>query len=138
MVAFNGSGRAPAAATLEKLTQMGVTEIERTKPHSVIIPGAVDAWCQLNADHGRMPMAELLQPAIDLLEHAEDFPHDGPILMITDGYCDHLRIRRDHVMQRMLAQLGAEVLEVEAPFTPEGGAYGHGRTHAHDHGHSHP
>ena len=51
---------------------------------------------------------------------------------------DHLRIRRDHVMQRMLAQLGAEVLEVEAPFTPEGGAYGHGRTHAHDHGHSHP
>lgn len=38
----------------------------------------------------------VLQPGIDLLERAEDFPKDGPILVITDGYCDILRIRRDH------------------------------------------
>ena len=38
----------------------------------------------------------ILQPGIDLLEHAEDFPKDGPILIITDGYCDVLRTRRDH------------------------------------------
>jgi urease accessory protein len=42
-------------------------------------------------------------------------------------------IRCDHVLQEMLAKLGAQLLEVEAPFTPEGGAYGHGRTHAHSH-----
>ena len=66
VVAFNGSGRAPAAATLEKLTELGVTELEQTSPHAVIVPGAVDAWCRLNADHGRLPLAELLQPAIDL------------------------------------------------------------------------
>ena len=36
----------------------------------------------------------------------------------------------------MLGQLGATVTEVTEPFTPEGGAYGHGRTHSHDHGHS--
>lgn len=44
-----------------------------------------------------------------------------------------LLIQRNHVMAGMLAQLGASVREVEEPFTPEGGAYGHGRTHGHDH-----
>jgi len=38
----------------------------------------------------------VLQPAIDLLEQAEDFPKDGPLLIITDGACDRLRIRRTH------------------------------------------
>lgn len=47
---------------------------------------------------------------------------------------DRLRIRRDPVIAHMLAHLGAAVAETEAPFTPEGGAYGHGRTHAHEHG----
>ena len=38
----------------------------------------------------------ILQPGIDLLENAEDFPKDGPLLIITDGYCDVLKIRREH------------------------------------------
>lgn len=46
-------------------------------------------------------------------------------------------IQRDHVMADMLAKLGAELREVVEPFTPEGGAYGHGRTHGHDHSASH-
>ncbi|WP_163849334.1 urease accessory protein UreE [Pseudooceanicola aestuarii] len=50
---------------------------------------------------------------------------------------DHLLIRRDKVIAEMLRLLGATLAEILAPFTPEGGAYGHGRTHAHDHGHSH-
>jgi len=57
---------------------------------------------------------------------------------------DRLLIQRDHVMAQMLEGLGAEVRDVTEPFTPEGGAYGHGRTHGHDHtaqhgpeGHSH-
>ncbi|MBF9046748.1 urease accessory protein UreE [Rhodobacterales bacterium LSUCC0031] len=50
---------------------------------------------------------------------------------------DHLLIREDHVLAGMLRQLGAEVTARCAPFTPEGGAYGHGRTMGHDHGHSH-
>ncbi len=38
-----------------------------------------------------------LQPAVDLLESAKDFPPDGPILLITDGYIEHdLKIRRKH------------------------------------------
>jgi urease accessory protein len=42
-----------------------------------------------------------------------------------------LRIRRDHVIEAMVKGLGARVIEIEAPFDPEGGAYaGGGHTHA--------
>jgi urease accessory protein len=41
-----------------------------------------------------------------------------------------LRIRRDHVIEAMVKGLGARVIEIEAPFDPEGGAYA-GGSHAH-------
>lgn len=44
-----------------------------------------------------------------------------------------LLIRRDHVLEAMLAGLGAGLSHVSEPFTPEGGAYGHGRTMGHSH-----
>jgi urease accessory protein len=50
---------------------------------------------------------------------------------IADGF---LLIRRDHVLEGMLRGLGAGVEPAEAPFLPEGGAYGHGRTMGHAHG----
>jgi urease accessory protein len=48
-----------------------------------------------------------------------------------------LLIARDHVLGEMIEGLGGHLREVVEPFTPEGGAYGHGRTHGHEHGHSH-
>jgi urease accessory protein len=63
-----------------------------------------------------------------------------------------LRIRRDHVIEAMVKGLGARIIEIEAPFDPEGGAYAghahaeetyghtghdHAQSHAHDHGHHH-
>ena len=61
-----------------------------------------------------------------------------------------LRIRRDHVIEAMVQGLGARVIEIEAPFDPEGGAYaghahaeephghtGHDHAHSHDHDHGH-
>ena len=39
---------------------------------------------------------------------------------------DRLRIRRDHVLEAMLAGLGATLTPIEAPFDPEQGAYAHG------------
>ena len=50
---------------------------------------------------------------------------------------DALLVQREKVMRAMLEQLGATVTDIDAPFTPEGGAYGHGRTMGHDHSHSH-
>jgi urease accessory protein len=41
-----------------------------------------------------------------------------------------LRIRRDHVIEAMVRGLGARVIEIEAPFDPEGGAYAGGHAHA--------
>ena len=38
----------------------------------------------------------ILQPGVDLLQRADDFPADGPILIITDAMCDHVRPRREH------------------------------------------
>jgi len=38
----------------------------------------------------------ILQPGIDILIKAKDFPSDGPLLIITDGECDRLRIPRKH------------------------------------------
>ena len=37
----------------------------------------------------------VLQPGVELLLRAEDFPKKGPVLVITDGYCDKLTIPRD-------------------------------------------
>jgi hypothetical protein len=54
----------------------------------------------------------VLQPAIDLLERAEDFPPDGPILIITDGRCDHLNVHHEHAY---LMPAGASL-----PFLPRG------------------
>ncbi|MGJ8546590.1 MAG: urease accessory protein UreE [Sulfitobacter sp.] len=48
-----------------------------------------------------------------------------------------LVIQNDPVIAHMLRHLGAQIVPAVEPFTPEGGAYGHGRTHAHAHGHTH-
>ncbi|MEM7041752.1 MAG: gamma-glutamyltransferase [Pseudomonadota bacterium] len=64
LVAFNGSGKAPAAASVDWYRENGFHEIERNTPHSVTVPGAVDAWETLIRDHGRKSLGELLQPAI--------------------------------------------------------------------------
>ena len=50
---------------------------------------------------------------------------------IAPGY---LLIQTDHVIEHMIKHLGGSVEHVIEPFTPLGGAYGHGRTHSHEHG----
>ncbi|MEX0584087.1 MAG: urease accessory protein UreE [Sneathiella sp.] len=62
--------------------------------------------------------------------------HLGNRHLPTELMADRLRIRQDHVIEEMLAQLGAIVDRLDAPFNPEGGAYGHGETEGHDHSHS--
>jgi gamma-glutamyltranspeptidase / glutathione hydrolase len=67
-IALNGSGRAPAAATLDWYVERGFNEIPERSAHAVTVPGAVDAWFRLQADFGTREMEELLQPAIRLAE----------------------------------------------------------------------
>lgn len=51
---------------------------------------------------------------------------------------NRLRLRRDAALATMLSALGARLVEIEAPFDPEGGAYATpNHDHQHDHGHHH-
>src|SRR5205814_5069263 len=56
--------------------------------------------------------------------------HLGNRHLPTQIMAKGLRIRRDHVIEAMVKRLGARVIEIEAPFDPEGGAYA-GGSHAH-------
>jgi len=63
--------------------------------------------------------------------------HLGNRHLPTEIRGEALRIREDHVILDMLQQMGARTALIEAPFNPEGGAYGQGVTQGHDHGHHH-
>jgi len=68
VIGLNGSGRAPMGLSRETVLAGGDTSIGAHSVHSITVPGAVDAWVRLLADHGSMGMDRVLQPAIDLCE----------------------------------------------------------------------
>src|SRR5205814_2116703 len=68
IVAYNGSGRAPMAATPEWYLEHNIKAIPLTAPNAVPIPGAVDAWTVILRDHGKFGLDSLLQPAIKAAE----------------------------------------------------------------------
>lgn len=71
--ALNGSGRAPAGLTLERLAAEGFNhELPPYHAHTVTVPGACAGWCDLVERHGRLPLPRILAPAIRLAE--EGFP----------------------------------------------------------------
>lgn len=61
---LNGSGRAPAAASLHAIAARGLREIPTRGPLPVTVPGVVDAWIELSRSYGRMPLSRLLSAAI--------------------------------------------------------------------------
>jgi len=65
---YNGSGRAPKAASAEWYLERKMHAIPTTGPHAVTIPGAVDAWATILADHGKLGLDAVLQPAIKAAE----------------------------------------------------------------------
>ena len=73
---------------------------------------------------------ELLQIKGDLLKFAWHIGNRHVPCQIEEA---RLLIENDHVIKEMLINLGAEVETISEPFNPEGGAYGHGRTHSHAH-----
>lgn len=88
-VALNGSGRAPMAASVAALKAAGLTsEIPRTSPHAVTVPGAISAWTRLHADYATLPLERLFARAIDYAENgypiaqrvAFDWADDAPLL----------------------------------------------------------
>lgn len=70
--ALNGSGRAPAALTLDLLKRQGFGELPPYHAHTVTVPGAAAGWFDLIETHGSLPLADILAPAIRLAE--DGFP----------------------------------------------------------------
>ncbi len=68
IIAYNGSGRAPKAATAGWYLERNMHSIPLTSAHAVSIPGAVDAWANILRDHGKLGLDTLLQPAIKAAE----------------------------------------------------------------------
>jgi gamma-glutamyltranspeptidase / glutathione hydrolase len=61
---LNSSGWAPQGLTPEFLKQKGLTQMPNVGIHSVTVPGCVAGWQALHKRFGRLPWAELFQPAI--------------------------------------------------------------------------
>jgi len=67
--ALNGSGRSAAALTMDRVEAQGLTgRLPDQHPHSVTVPGAAAAWEDVVAALGRLPLADVLAPAIRLAE----------------------------------------------------------------------
>ena len=65
LYALNGSGRSPQSLTLQWFKDNGYEKIPAYGPLPVSVPGAVDGWFELHGRFGKLPMKEILQPAID-------------------------------------------------------------------------
>ena len=77
--ALNATGRAGAGSNAEALRERGLRSMPfRHGIESVTVPGCVDGWCALHERFGRLPLADVLAPAIDLAEHG--FPA-SPLLV---------------------------------------------------------
>ena len=64
LVGLNASGRAPALMTIDYFRDNGLDDIPKYGPLPVSVPGAVDGWFELHGRFGRLPMADVLAPAI--------------------------------------------------------------------------
>ena len=65
-VAYNGSGIAPEKANYEFFKNNNIEKIGLTSPHSVTVPGAVDAWEKIHSDFGKLDFEQLFLPAINI------------------------------------------------------------------------
>jgi gamma-glutamyltranspeptidase/glutathione hydrolase len=72
VTALNGSGRAPAAFTLEEAQRRGLEEIPITGPLPVTVPGSASGWAALLDRFGSMTLADCLAPAMATAE--QGFP----------------------------------------------------------------
>ena len=85
ILALNGSGRAPAGLSAVAMRAKGMKVIGTESIESVTLPGAVDAFCRLSAEWGRLGLAAILAPAIRYAEEgipvaqrvAFDWPESG-------------------------------------------------------------
>ncbi|MFA5538706.1 MAG: gamma-glutamyltransferase family protein [Gemmobacter sp.] len=93
IVALNGSGRAPAALDAAELRARGLAKMPLYGIEAVTLPGAIDAFCRLSADRGRLGLDRVLAPAI---HYAEEGVPVGPRTAADLAEVTHLQgVARD-------------------------------------------
>jgi gamma-glutamyltranspeptidase / glutathione hydrolase len=92
----NGSGRAPGAATIEKLQDRGVGEMPDRGGLTVTVPGAVRLWEDATNSVGNLPFARLLEPAWEFAEEGH------PVAEVVARYWEESEevLRRDEAAAR--------------------------------------
>src|SRR5215471_5846932 len=65
---INGSGYCPADLSIDALRGAGITTMPQSGIHSVTVPGTVAAWTRLSEQLGRLPLSDVLSPAIQIAE----------------------------------------------------------------------
>ncbi|MDH3704878.1 MAG: gamma-glutamyltransferase family protein [Acidimicrobiia bacterium] len=79
---LNASGRAGSGASAAALRAEGHHQVpQRGHMAAVTVPGCVDGWLALHARHGRLPLGELLSPAIELA--ADGFVPSGLLVLAS-------------------------------------------------------
>jgi len=79
---LNASGRSPRSLKLDYLKNQGYETIPSTGPLPVSVPGCVDGWFEMHDMFGRIPMRDILQPAIN-------YARDGfPVSEVIAYYLD--------------------------------------------------
>ena len=68
-VSYNGSGIAPKKANYEFFKKNNIDTIGLTSPHSVTVPGALDAWKNIHKDFGKLDFEELFLAAINFAKN---------------------------------------------------------------------
>ena len=64
-----GQGTAPAGATIEHYRNEGLTLIPGSGLLATVVPGSFGAWMLMLRDHGRLPLREVMEPAIHYARH---------------------------------------------------------------------
>ncbi|MBM7797605.1 gamma-glutamyltranspeptidase/glutathione hydrolase [Microlunatus panaciterrae] len=82
-----GQGVAPAAATIERFTGLGLDVVPGTGLLASAVPGATPAWLTLLRDHGTRTPAEVLKYAIGYAEHGH--PILGRVVDLVTTMADH-------------------------------------------------
>lgn len=71
---LNGSGRSPLALTADRVVAEPDGTIPLYSPYSWSVPGTVDGWFALHGRFGKLPMKDLLAPAIRAAEEGRPVP----------------------------------------------------------------
>ncbi len=107
---LNGSGRAPAALTLEEVRRRGYHSMPGHGWLSVTVPGGPAAWRDLHERFGTLPFAQLLEPAIEYAERGYPVSAIALRLWRTQAEVVHPKLEGD------------EYEAFSTTFTPEGRA----------------